>query len=93
MTGPSLYEFLKREVQRMSSVCNETCKGNIYPLIMQEVERCIILAVLEQTNHNYVATSNILGISRSKLYRKVALLSIPHKLVIPELSDDAGASK
>ncbi len=76
MIAPSLYNFIKVEIQRMSKVSNQKKKGNIYPLIMEEVERCIISVALEETNYNYLATANILGISRSKLYRRIERLNI-----------------
>lgn len=82
MADLSLYEFIAREVKRMSSVCNPLLKGNIYPLIMHEVERCIIVAVLEETSHNYFVAAKILGISRNKLYRKIAQHNIHSKSLI-----------
>ena len=93
MSEPSLYEFLAREVKRMSSVCTSSSKGNIYPLIIHEVERCIITAVLEQASYNYFLTATILGISRNKLYRKIEQLNISTKesqrfLVNPEEQDE-----
>jgi len=72
----SLYDFLKREVKKMAASVGRHEKGNIHPLIMNEIERSIISLVLEQTNNNYFRTAQILGISRSKLYRKVAHLGI-----------------
>lgn len=76
MAEQSLYDFLKREVQRMTVGIGQQDRGNIHPLIMDEVERCVVTTVLEQTNHNYVLTARLLGISRSRLYRRIAHLGI-----------------
>jgi len=55
-------------------------KGNIHPLIMQEIEAYIIDIVLRETAYNLLAASKILGISRSTLYRKIETL----KLIVPQ---------
>jgi len=75
----SLYELLKRDVKKMVSGIGDNEKGNIYPLIMQEVEKYIISLVLEETKHNYLRASKVLGISRNTLYRKVEDLKIVEK--------------
>jgi len=72
----SLYDLLRREVKRMVSGFGRHAQGNIHPLIMQEVEKCIIEAVLEETNFNLVMAAKILGIGRSTLYRKIKSLNI-----------------
>ena len=75
----SLYELLKRDVKMMVSGIGNNEKGNIYPLIMQEVEKYIISLVLEETKYNYLRASKVLGISRNTLYRKVEDLNIEQK--------------
>jgi len=72
----SLYDFLRKEINKMVSSLGRNEKGNIHPLIMNEIERCIITSVLQETNNNYFRASQVLGISRSKLYRKVDALGI-----------------
>jgi transcriptional regulator with PAS, ATPase and Fis domain len=46
---------------------------------MNEVERCLITSVLEKTNHNYVVAARLLGISRSRLYRRIERLEIEER--------------
>ncbi len=75
----SLYELLKRDVKKMVIGIGNNEKGNIYPLIMQEVEKYLIEVVLEEKNHNYFRAAKILGISRSTLYKKIGLLNISKK--------------
>lgn len=72
----SLYEFLRVEVQRMMLGIGMNNKGNLYPLIVEEVERSVIKIVLEETHGNLLASSKMLGISRSTLYRKIKELGI-----------------
>jgi len=76
----SLYDFLKKEVKKMVGSIGRHEKGNIHPLIMNEIERCIITLVLKETNNNYFRSAQILGISRSTLYRRIDLLKISSKL-------------
>lgn len=51
-------------------------RGNIYPLIMEEIERYVILSVLKETNNNHLRAARALGIGRSTLYRRIKKLGI-----------------
>lgn len=75
----SLYDLLKKEVKRMVVGIGKDGRGNIYPLIMKEVEKTIIELVLRQTDFNYLIAAKMLGISRSTLYRKIETLGIKKK--------------
>jgi len=75
----SLYDILKRDIKKMVQAMGGTQNGNIYPLIMQEVERYLIEVVLEETRYNYLLAAKLLGISRSTLYRKIETLNIQIK--------------
>jgi DNA-binding protein Fis len=72
----SLYDVLARNVKKMVSSLGPHEKGNIYPLIMNEVERSLIELVLEETKNNYLRAAKVLGISRSTLYRRIKALEI-----------------
>ena len=72
----SLYDLLKPDIQRMVNSLDKHDKGNIYPLVMQEVERSLIDLVLKETGYNYVHAAKALGISRSTLYRRIEVLGI-----------------
>lgn len=79
MSSPlSLHDFIRREVKKMVIGIGPKGQGNIYPLVMEEVEKTIIELVLQETNYNYFATAKVLGISRSTLYRRVEALKITH---------------
>ncbi len=72
----SLHDFINREIRNMVIGIGPKGKGNIYPLIMEEVERTIIKLVLQETNYNYSTTAKMLGIGRSTLYRRISALKI-----------------
>jgi DNA-binding protein Fis len=75
----SLHDILKRDVQKMISGLSKNEKCNVYPLVINEVERIIIEITLQETKNNYFRTAQILGISRSKLYRKIEKFGIGSK--------------
>ncbi|MFH1254341.1 MAG: helix-turn-helix domain-containing protein [bacterium] len=75
----SLHDILKRDVQKMISGLSKNEKCNVYPLVIHEVERIIIEIALQETENNYFRTAQILGISRSKLYRKIEKFGIDSK--------------
>jgi DNA-binding protein Fis len=75
----SLHDILKRDVQKMISGLGRNEKCNVYPLVIHEVERIIIEITLQETKNNYLRASQILGISRSKLYRKIEKLGLESK--------------
>ena len=75
----SLHDFVKSEVKKMVCSLARNEKGNIYPLIMDEMEKSLIKVVLEETKSNYLRTSRILGIARSTLYRRMKALGLEEK--------------
>lgn len=75
----SLHEILKRDVQKMIGSLSRNESGNVYPLVIHEVERIIIEITLQETKNNYLRASQMLGISRNKLYRKIEKLGIRSK--------------
>ena len=76
MSSLSLFDLLQREIKKMISGIGRQEQGNIYPLIMREVEKTIIELVLQEAHFNCLLASRILGISRSSLYRKIESLKI-----------------
>ncbi len=70
----SLYDLLKRDVKKMVRSLGRHEVGNVYPLIMSEVEKYLLAVVLEETKNNYFMTAKVLGISRTTLYRKLRKL-------------------
>jgi DNA-binding protein Fis len=76
MTPLSLGEFIRREIKKMVTGTGTKEPGNIYSLVMEEVERHIIELVLQENQYNYLATAKMLGISRSTLYRRIQHLNL-----------------
>lgn len=72
----SLEEFLKTDLKKIIKSFGKNENGNVYSLVVQEVEKTVISLVLIETNHNYLHASKILGISRSTLYRKIKSLGL-----------------
>ncbi len=56
--------------------------GNIYPLIMEEVERSVLDIVLRETNFNLVQAAKLLGISRTMLYRRIKAFGITSETLL-----------
>lgn len=74
-----LNDFFKGTVRRMVRSIGQNENGNIYPLLIGQVEKCLIEIVLEEQGFNYFHTARILGIGRSTLYRKMESLQIEGK--------------
>ena len=47
--------------------------SNLYTLVMNEVERPLLVAVLKHSGYNQTKASKVLGISRSTLRKKIDL--------------------
>jgi len=75
----NLYDLLKNDIQKMVRCLGPHEKGNIYPLLISQVEKYLIELVLEETKYNYFRAARSLGISRSTLYRKMQELVIAGK--------------
>lgn len=75
----SLYEVLQYDVRKMVRGLGEREQGNIYPLLVGQMEKYLIEIVLEETGYNYLQAARSLGISRSTLYRKLETLHIQRK--------------
>ncbi len=75
----NLHDIFKKNIQQMISGIRKNEKGNIHPLIMQEIEKNIINIVLQETKYNHFKAAILLGIGRNTLYRKIKLLNIQNK--------------
>ena len=47
-----LYDILSKEINKMVRSLSRDERGNIYPLVMDEIERYVITLVLEETKYN-----------------------------------------
>lgn len=71
-----LTDFFKVAVRKMVRSVGHAEAGNIYPLLISQVEKSLIEIVLEEQAYNYFHTARVLGIGRSTLYRKMDTLQI-----------------
>jgi two-component system nitrogen regulation response regulator GlnG len=54
-------------------------KGDIYTVVLEQVERPLLRFILEKTRWNQVRTADILGINRNTLRKKISELGIELK--------------
>jgi len=71
-----LTDLLKNTVRRMVRSLGQFESGNIYSLLINQVEKNLIEIVLEEQRYNHYHTARVLGIGRSTLYRKMEALKI-----------------
>ncbi|MDQ5890819.1 MAG: Fis family transcriptional regulator, factor for inversion stimulation protein [Candidatus Dependentiae bacterium] len=76
MSKQPLTDFFKNTVRRMVRSIGQYESGNIYSLLISQVEKSLIEIVLEEQGYNYYHTARVLGIGRSTLYRKMEILHI-----------------
>jgi DNA-binding protein Fis len=76
MSKQPMTDFFKSTVRRMVRSIGQFESGNIYPLLISQVEKSLIEIVLEEQSYNYFHTARVLGIGRSTLYRKMESLQI-----------------
>ena len=72
--------MIDRYIERnMDKLLNEE-NNNIYPSIIEKVEKSVITNVLVFTGGNQLKASEILGLNRNTLRKKIGDLSIDIKL-------------
>ena len=69
------------DMKLRSSFCNmdKMENGDVYNMVLEQVERPLILFVLEKTRGNQVRAADILGINRNTLRKKITELGIEVK--------------
>ncbi|MDQ5940624.1 MAG: Two component, sigma54 specific, transcriptional regulator, Fis family [Candidatus Dependentiae bacterium] len=90
-----LTDLLKNTVRRMVRSLGQFESGNIYSLLINQVEKNLIEIVLEEQRYNHYHTARVLGIGRSTLYRKMESLKIDPRPVYRrmEKTEDANLRK
>lgn len=74
--GQSLEALVELKLQSAMPGIEKLEKGDLYSLVMQQVERPLIRCVLERTGWNRVRAADILGINRNTLSKKIKELGI-----------------
>ncbi|NCX77711.1 MAG: Fis family transcriptional regulator [Proteobacteria bacterium] len=64
-------ERVRKSIKRYYSDLNGEKPANVYDLVLQEVEPQLLLETLRFTNFNQSKTSEILGINRGTLRKKL----------------------
>ena len=67
----TISERVRKSIKRYYSDLNGEKPANVYDLVLQEVEPQLLLETLRFTNFNQSKTSEILGINRGTLRKKL----------------------
>ncbi len=79
LKGGSLERIIYLKLEDFIGKLGPGKMSGLYPLVMERVERPLIELVLEKTKGNQIKTSEMLGINRNTLRRKIQQLKIPTK--------------
>ena len=66
-----LEKWLQKSIKQYISKMDGNLNGHLYELIMGAIEKPLIGIVLEETRGNQTYASNILGINRNTLRKKI----------------------
>ena len=75
----SLEALVDRKLRASFANVDKLDNGDIYNMVIEQVERPLIIFLLEKTRWNQVRAANILGINRNTLRKKIADLGIEIK--------------
>ena len=70
-TATCLHEFVRATVEQYLDDMGETPPDNLYEVLISEVERPLIEAVLRRTGGNQSRSAEILGITRATLRNRI----------------------
>ncbi len=67
-----LEKWLDKSIKQYVGAMDEKNNGHLHELIMGGIEKPLVEIVLKETNGNQTQASNILGINRNTLGKKIA---------------------
>lgn len=70
-SGPCLHEYVRSVVEQYLEDMGDTPPDNLYEVLITEVERPLIEAVLLRTGGNQSRSAEILGITRATLRNRI----------------------
>jgi Fis family transcriptional regulator len=68
---------VKESIEYYFSQLNGHDAGGLYAMVIREVEKPLIEAVLKHCGQNQTKASKVLGLSRSTLRKKIELYNLP----------------
>ena len=71
VTKNFLSDWLHKTVKKYITVMNVGDSGHLYDLVIRGIEKPLLKMVLKETNGNQTQASNILGINRNTLRKKI----------------------
>ena len=74
-----LERWLDKSIRQYVSAMDEKNNGHLHELIMGGIEKPLVEIVLNETNGNQTQASNILGINRNTLRKKITEYGIKCK--------------
>ncbi len=72
----SIEKLTSIKVENYFKKVREVEEDNLYPNVINSVERALIKSVLERTSFNQIKCAQVLGINRNTLRRKIKELKI-----------------
>lgn len=72
----SVGKFIETRLKGFMRKISRLEKFNLYEMVIPEVERSLIMMVLEETNGNQIRAAKLLGINRNTLRAKIRKLGI-----------------
>jgi two-component system nitrogen regulation response regulator GlnG len=75
----SLEELVDRKLRASFAQVDKLDSGDVYTMVLEQVERPLIRFLLEKTRWNQVRAASILGINRNTLRKKISELGIEVK--------------
>jgi two-component system nitrogen regulation response regulator GlnG len=74
--GDGLRRLVQRKARDLLLQHERSRKGDIYHLVVGEVERLLLQVILDETDGNQVRTASLLGINRNTLRKKIRELGV-----------------
>ena len=74
--GHALEEHIAGWIRRVERTGHWTRRSDIHQRLMGEVEKIVIRAALEKTNHVQTAAADFLGVNRNTLSKKIRTYGI-----------------
>ncbi len=75
----SMVDFLEKKISEFVVRMKSAGGKDLYPLLIREIEKCLIRLILKESDGNQVKAAQTLGINRNTLRKKIKELKISLK--------------